>query len=236
MKNRIIEKEITKMVFSRQLTSKEIEILIRFQEFVKHAHAESDSHDYSHVLTVTRNAIKIAKKIDEPVDPFICIASALLHDIGKSKPVFSHIHGLLGGAIAEEFLEGCNVPAKMRDKICRAVIRHTPTSMIPPETTVEKVIFDADCLDRLGLMGLIRGFVGKTGSMEEILSTYLVKREKDYATLHFEISKELGEWKQQELEGFIPFIQKRLEDRMSSIKDIFKKENLLGNDAKNNDN
>ncbi|MFW9944255.1 MAG: HD domain-containing protein, partial [Candidatus Sifarchaeia archaeon] len=85
------------MVFSRQLNSQEIQTLLTMQEFVKAAHAESDSHDYSHVLTVCRYAIQIAKNIEEKVDPFVTIAGSLLHDIGKTNRVFAHIHGLLGG-------------------------------------------------------------------------------------------------------------------------------------------
>lgn len=146
------------------------------QDFVRTAHAESDSHDYSHVLTVCRYAIQIAKNIQEKVDPFVCIAGALMHDIGKTNRVFSDIHGLFGGTLTEEYLDGLNIEGALRDSICRVVIRHTPTSMIPPETPEERVVFDSDTLDRLGLMGLMRGFVGKTGSLEHILTKYMDKR------------------------------------------------------------
>ena len=105
------------MVFSRQLTNEEFEILSTIQEFVRSAHAESDSHDYAHVLTVARNAIKIAKEIPESVDPFVCVCAALLHDIGKTKHYFTQMHGFVGSAIAEEVLEGRGVEPLFRNRI-----------------------------------------------------------------------------------------------------------------------
>ena len=214
-------------MFTRTLAPEEIDILLRIQELVRRCHATSDSHDYAHVFVVTRAAIKISKNIDEPCDPFVVIAGALLHDIGKTNSTFGFFHGLFGASIAEEYLEGIEVDPKIKDRICRVIIRHTPTSEIPPETPEERVVFDADVLDRLGLMGLLRGFIGKEGSMQEILEKYMERRQKDYDTLHYEYSKELGMGQAQELEGFSAVIQKRLDDRMSSIDDIFRKEGLI---------
>ncbi len=194
---------------------------------MRRCHAKSDSHDYSHVFKVTRTAIQISKNIDDPVDPFIVIGGSLLHDIGKTTANFADFHGLFGGSIAEEFLEGIEIDNSISEKICRVVIRHTPTSGIPPETSEEKAVYDADTLDRLGLMGLLRGFIGKEGSMQGILEKYMNSRQRDYDKLHFEYSRELGMMGAQELEGFSHVIQKRLDDRMSSIEGIFIKEGLI---------
>jgi uncharacterized protein len=215
------------MVFARLLTEKELKMLLQMQEFVRQAHAESDSHDYSHVFTVCRYTIEIAKNIDDEVDPFICIAGALLHDIGKTNRAFAHIHGLLGGTLAEEYLDGLHVNRKVRDTVARVVIRHTPTSNIPPVTPEEKVVFDADALDRLGLMGLLRGFVGKTGSMENILTTYMEKRKLDYDKLSFDFSREMGDDLHQELLEFLFVVEDRLQSRMASIEHLFDKEGLV---------
>jgi uncharacterized protein len=211
------------MVFSRLLTQKELKMLLQIQEVVKQAHAESDSHDYSHVFTVCGFAIEIAKNIDEKVNPFVCIAGALLHDIGKTNRIFSNIHGLLGGTLAEELLDGLKVNPKIRDTVTRVVVRHTPTSNIPPETPEEKVVFDADTLDRLGLMG----FLGKTGSMEQILTKYMEKRKLDYGKLNYDYSKQLGDKLHQELLEFLFIVEERLHSRMASITHLFDREGLV---------
>ena len=181
---------------------------------------------------VTRTAIQISKNIDDPIDPFIVIAGSLLHDIGKTTNDFANFHGLFGGSIAEEFLEGLEIENSLSEKICRVVVRHTPTSSIPPVTPEEKVVYDADTLDRLGLMGLLRGFIGKEGSMQEILEKYMARRQLDYEKLNYDYSRDLGMMGAQELEGFSHVIQKRLDDRMSSIEDIFVKEGLINKKAK----
>ncbi len=215
------------MVFSRALTKREQVILERMQEFVRKQHANSDSHDYSHVFSVVRYSIMIAEGIEEPVDPFVVVAGSLLHDIGKTTHMFGHFHGLFGGSIAEEYLDGLEMETELRDQICRVVIRHTPTSGIPPVTVEEKIVFDADALDRLGLMGLLRGFLGKEGSMQGILEKYMKSRLKDYEKLHFDISRDMGMGMAQELEGFVFLIQKRLEDRMSNISDLLEPLNTV---------
>lgn len=219
--------KVSKMVFARMLTEKELKMLLQMQEFVREAHAQSDSHDYSHVFTVCRYAIEIAKNIDKKVDPFVCIAGALMHDIGKTNRVFSHIHGLFGGTLAEEFLDGLNVDEKVRDTITRVVVRHTPSSKIPPVTPEEKIVYDADTLDRLGLMGLLRGFIGKTGSMESIMTKYMEKRKHDYDKLNYEVSRELGDSLHQELLEFLFVVEDRLGARMASIEDLFGEELLV---------
>ncbi|MHA1612049.1 MAG: HD domain-containing protein [Promethearchaeota archaeon] len=215
------------MVFIRKLTSNETSIILKLQEFVKAAHADSNSHDYAHVLTVCRYAIQIGKDIPDNVDPFILSAGALLHDIGKTNSVFSHIHGLFGGSLAEEFLDGLKIDPETRDAICRVVIRHTPTSMIPPETPEEMVVYDADTLDRLGLMGLLRGFIGKEGAMDLIMTKYMEKRKLDFEKLHFKVSKEIGLEGKEMMNAFIQIIEDRLKIRMHSIEDLFSKEGLI---------
>ncbi|MHA1618038.1 MAG: HD domain-containing protein [Promethearchaeota archaeon] len=215
------------MVFIRKLTSNETSIILKLQEFVKAAHADSNSHDYAHVLTVCRYAIQIGKDIPDNVDPFILSAGALLHDIGKTNSVFSHIHGLFGGSLAEEFLDGLKIDLETRDAICRVVIRHTPTSMIPPETPEEMVVYDADTLDRLGLMGLLRGFIGKEGAMDLIMTKYMEKRKLDFEKLHFKVSKEIGLEGKEMMNAFIQIIEDRLKIRMHSIEDLFSKEGLI---------
>ncbi|MFO7837688.1 MAG: HD domain-containing protein [Candidatus Thorarchaeota archaeon] len=208
------------MTFSRSFSDEDLSILLRIQDFVRTAHADSDSHDYSHVFTVCKYAIDIAKNIPQVVDPFVTIAGALLHDIGKTTRHFSHLHGVLGATLAEEFLDALRIDTEIRDAVCRVVVRHTPTSNIPPESPEEKVVYDADTLDRLGLMGLLRGFVGKRGSMEQILTKYMEKRKMDYDKLNYDYSRKVGDSMQSELMEFIFLIEDRLAKRMASIEDV----------------
>ncbi|MCX8146920.1 MAG: HD domain-containing protein, partial [Candidatus Woesearchaeota archaeon] len=158
------------MVFTRKLTQKEKEIIEKIIVFVEDKHNRSEGHDYSHILEVCRLSIEIGKAIKDEVDPFVLICGALLHDIGRINAPNGLFHGLDGGARAEEFLESLIEDKYIINKIERIVVRHTPNSGIPPEAPEEKVVFDADTLERLGFMGMIRGIMGKTGTIESIIA------------------------------------------------------------------
>jgi len=202
-------------VFERKLTRKEVELIKEVETFVKDKHSQAQGHDYSHVLQVTRYAIQIAEAIPDEVNPFILICAALFHDIGRIGTITGVLHGLRGATIADEYLESTWVSADVRKKISRIITRHTPTSMISPMSIEEKVIYDADALDRLGLMGMLRGIMGKSGSIKGILTDRMQKRAGDYDKLYFEESQRMGERLQaktvQVIKGFREALDKRAE-------------------------
>jgi HD superfamily phosphodiesterase len=121
---------------------------------------------------VTEFAIEIANNIEEEVDPVVVICGALLHDIGRT--ISDEMHGLVGGSIAEELLESLPLSDEQAKRITKVIVRHTATSHVVPQSVEEKIVYDADGLDRLGTMGLLRGFVGKKGSMVEVLESCVV--------------------------------------------------------------
>ena len=163
------------------------------EAFVRENHAQEGGHDATHVLTVTDYAIRIADEIDEPVEPFILIAGALFHDLGRIGYETGELHGLRGAMLGGQFLESVDVPPEEREAILRIIARHTATTGVPPETIEERVVFDADALDRLGVMGMLRGLMGKRGSTQFIIEDRIRKRMGDYDRLHFVVSRRIGE-------------------------------------------
>jgi uncharacterized protein len=111
-------------MFTRKLNKNEIAIIHKIEQYVRDKHDTLQGHDYSHVLAVTNYAIEIAKKIDEPVDPFIMICGALFHDIGRVGTQTGRLHGLRGAAIAGEYLRAINIDEAIREQIIRIVVRH----------------------------------------------------------------------------------------------------------------
>ena len=207
-------------MFSRGLTDDELVKIKNMVEFIKDKHSGSEGHDYSHVLEVCRYSIQIGNEIEEEVDPFIVITGALLHDIGRVHQEYGGLHGLMGGAIAEEYLEGINLDDETIVKITRIVVRHSPTSMLPPTTPSEKIVFDADAIDRLGWMGMIRGVMGKKGNIEEILERTLRKRSQDYHKLHFDVSKRIGKDLYEQSVMLIDGLRKALDERIEEIEKL----------------
>ena len=209
-------------MFSRNLTDEEIEIIHNIEVFIRDKHDKLQGHDYSHILAVTHYSIEIARKIQEPVDPFVTICGALFHDIGRVGTNTGRLHGLRGATIAEEYLKAIDIDNAIREQIVRIVVRHSETSMLPPETVAEKVVYDADDLDRLGLMGMLRGMMvgGRELSMDDIINNRLEKRKKDYERLHFQVSRDLGRELYEETLQLIEFIKTSMGKRWKEIRKL----------------
>jgi hypothetical protein len=130
------------------------------------------------------------------------------------------LHGLRGANIAREYLEAIGVSPGIRNKITRIVARHTPTTQQAPETIEEKIVYDADAVDRLGLMGMLRGLMAKKGSTQDILQDRIQKRLSDYGKLHFEASRCIGEKLYQETVRVTQSFRAALEKRNEEISRI----------------
>lgn len=207
-------------MFSRNLTEKEIEMIGIIEGFVREKHAHNIGHDYSHIIEVTRRAIEIAQMLPEPVDPFILICGALFHDLGRVGVPTGAMHGIRGAAFAEQFLKASWIDKETGKKIVRIITRHTPTSHMPPETMEEKIVYDADTLDRFGWIGILRGIMGKTGSIEDIIEKVIAKRSKDYELLIFEESKEIGKEAHENSIFFLNELRRALRERSKEIKEL----------------
>lgn len=208
------------MVFTRKLSREEREIVERIVDFVKEKHHRSEGHDYSHVLEVCRLSIEIAKKINDHVDPFVLMCGALLHDIGRINSPNGLFHGLDGAARANELLKNYIDDVETSMKIQNVIVRHTPESRIPPETPEEKVVFDADTVERLGFMGLVRTLMGKSGTMEDIIEHQVHKRLNDYQKLYYPISRKMSRKAYKETIAVSNTLKKDLKRRTNEIHEI----------------
>jgi len=208
------------VVFTRKLTPKEKEIIEHIIVFVEDKHNRSEGHDYSHILEVCKRSIEIAMKIKEEVDPFVLICGALLHDIGRINAPNGMFHGLDGGSRAEEYLESYIDDEFVINKIEKIIVRHTPNSGIAPEAPEEKIVFDADTLDRLGFMGMIRGIMGQTGTIESIIENRIAKRLADYHKLYYKESKEMGKRMHEQTLEIVNRFRKELSTRAKQIHEV----------------
>ncbi len=208
------------MVFNKKLSDFEIKTIKRIIRFVEDKHNRCEGHDFSHVLQVVQHAINIGAHIKEEADPFITICGALLHDIGRINAPNGLFHGIDGASRAEEFLESLIDDTYIIDRIEKVIVRHTPSSYIPPKTAEEKIIHDADSIDRLGLIGMMRGVMGKTGTISGIIVDRIEKRLRDYRRLYFDESRKLARHSQQETLRFVSELKAALRERHKSIEEI----------------
>jgi uncharacterized protein len=204
-------------MFSRALTRDEAELIERIADFVRSKHKRCEGHDDTHVLLVAHLAIELSQRLREPVDPFILIAGALFHDIGRVGATTGSLHGLAGAGVAYEFLRAVLEDEEVCGKVARVVARHTPTSRISPETPEEKIVFDADTMERFGWIGVLRGVMGRKGSIEDILQTVIRSRAADYEQLVLPESKEMALERYHATQEILEGVEEAMRDRDTKL-------------------
>lgn len=130
-----------------------------FEEKARRLYPSSDpSHDYLHVTRVVNTAMRLAA--EEGADANIVLPAAFFHDcvnVPKNDPRRKEASRLSAEA-AVEYLKSEGYPEKYFDGIRHAIIAHSFSANITPETIEAKVVQDADRLDGLGAVGIARCF------------------------------------------------------------------------------
>lgn len=119
----------------------------------KFEHASAD-HDWEHTRRVWETAKKIAEK--ENAETEIAELGALLHDIADWKE--HNNDAALAEQEVRKWLEQNNASEKVIRKVCEAIcnVSFKGNWKSAPETLEGKIVQDADRLDVLGAMGIIR--------------------------------------------------------------------------------
>lgn len=119
--------------------------------------AEFDpGHRIDHVMRVTKTALDIAKA--ENAEMAVVLPAAILHDtkpVGKFHPARS-IASQLSADNSIKLLTEWNYPAEYYPAIHHAILTHSFSAGIHPESLEAKVVQDADRLDALGAIGIYR--------------------------------------------------------------------------------
>ncbi|MDQ0562192.1 uncharacterized protein QO004_003993 [Rhizobium mesoamericanum] len=124
-----------------------------------HASGSDDgSHDIAHILRVFKNAMRI--QAVEGGDARILAAAVLLHDcvaVEKNSPMRSQASALAAKKASVILVElgwdGDDIAA-----VAHAIVAHSFSANVPPETLEAKILQDADRLDAVGMVGAGRCF------------------------------------------------------------------------------
>ncbi len=115
---------------------------------------EGTAHSYGHVDRVVKIATILAEK--EQADTELVKTAALLHDIGRA---VGEPHNETGAKLAGEILkQSTNYPQERIRRIVKIVLQHPIAFRNKLETLEEKVVWDADKIDLLGVIGIARVF------------------------------------------------------------------------------
>jgi uncharacterized protein len=117
------------------------------------------AHGRSHIERVLRTAIEIGRQ--EGGDLEIIELAAILHDIFENRESHASFdgfrHEIEGSKEARKILTGLGLADEIVNAVCHCIESHRKRSgRITPRTIEAKCLFDADKLDCIGAIGIIR--------------------------------------------------------------------------------
>lgn len=113
-------------------------------------------HGFPHVTRVLYRALVIAQE-EGTVDYSVLIPSALLHDIGFCSPSFERVgHDVAGAGLAQKILMGLGYDEATCRAVSHCILAHKGKAETP-QTLEAKILYDADVLEKAGLVYLILG-------------------------------------------------------------------------------
>jgi HD superfamily phosphodiesterase len=118
------------------------------------APSPSEVHARDHVLRVLRRCIRLGEKLDADME--VLVTAVYLHDLGRHY-IADKVHGALSAQKAEPVLERIRFPQEKRDAVLHAIRVHDVSASPEDRTTLEsKILYDADKIDTLGVVGVLR--------------------------------------------------------------------------------
>lgn len=152
------------------------------------------SHDFNHFLRVERIAKRIAT--EENADLEIIEAECLLFDVARMMEDRGEIqdHAEEGAKIAQKILTEVEFPQDKIDAVCYAISVHRRSTGINPKTIEAKILQDADYLDAMGAIDIIRVVTSSLQSKKYQRPIYIDKpfSDNDYdnsSAIHFIMSQ-----------------------------------------------
>ena len=114
------------------------------------------SHDAEHV----RRVMRLAERLGETygADMEVLHAAGLLHDLGRALPDSDRPHVELSEEIARDLMDEAGFPEEKREAVLHCIRAHSYSRGVPPETLEARLLRDADRLDALGVVGIMRTF------------------------------------------------------------------------------
>lgn len=157
-----------------------------FEEVRRRFEALDDlAHGWEHVQRVYRLALSLAEQ--EQADRFIVGMAALLHDLGRTAS-YNHVdnearhHADLSVDMARELLIAQQVPIEKQEAILHAIAAHSFSKNIAPRTLEAGIVRDADRLDALGAIGILRWVI--TGTLRRNTQTRTYHPDDPFAQQH----------------------------------------------------
>lgn len=118
---------------------------------------QDPAHDWYHNLRVMALCERIGR--EEGADMTVLRLAALLHDIGRAEERRTgECHAEISARECEPLLREENYDDQLIAAVKKAILTHRFRKNNPPTTLEEKILFDADKIDSIGAIGVVRAF------------------------------------------------------------------------------
>jgi uncharacterized protein len=127
------------------------------------------SHGFDHTERVIKLCIFLGEKLGADME--VLIPAAILHDIARSMKN----HSIASARKSENILRNYNIEEDKIRHICEAIRTHSFSGGRKAKTIEAKILSDADKLDALGAVGILRTamYSGETSrSLDDFLSHF----------------------------------------------------------------
>jgi len=164
------------------------------------------AHSYEHVNRVVKIATFLAK--NEKANVELVKIGALLHDIGWAA---GNPHNETGAKLANKILKEMNYPSEKSEEIVGIILHHPLTFKGKLETLEEKIVWDADKIDLIGVVGVVRAFhwLGNK-PFEAVVKTCFEELTPIYNLLNTQTAKKIAKRRLREMMAFLSSLKKEL--------------------------
>lgn len=171
------------------------------------------AHSYEHVNRVVKIATFLAK--NEKANVELVQIGALLHDMGWAA---GNPHNETGAKLAKEILKEINYPSEKSEKIVTIILHHPLAFKDKLETLEEKIVWDADKIDLLGVIGVVRAFHWLSNKpFEAVVKTCFDELIPIYDLLNTQTAKKIAKRRRREMMGFLSALKRELSVRDLAI-------------------
>lgn len=166
----------------QQVTTDQYQLLSDVSREVQARFAGLDdlAHGWEHIERVYSLALSIARL--EQADLFIVGMAALLHDLGRLSHEHDLHHADLSILGARTLLANYSIDAGTQEVIFHAILAHSFSRGVEPQTLEARVVRDADRLDGLGAIGILRWAI--TGTIRRSPETLSYHPDDPFAEQH----------------------------------------------------
>ena len=138
------------------------------------------AHGWEHIQRVYTMALYLAEQ--EGANVFIVGMAALMHDLGRVAHDDTKHHADLSAMLAAEMMAKYDIVPEVEQAILHAITAHSFSRGVEPHTLEARVVRDADRLDGLGAIGILRWAI--TGTNWHAPSTLTYHPDDPFAEDH----------------------------------------------------